>query len=157
MKRLFLLVLGITLMIGVWSCGTNDRNKVLLHRNFPTMNWERFDFVKDNIEIQKATVYDLVLTATFDPEYAYNDFSVVFTVFDAYGNPFRTKAYQFRLKDKDGTWKSTLVDGCYHFSFPINNELSINEPGTYCFQLESRMPITPLYGIKEVSIVNKNK
>lgn len=154
MKRLSLLVLGITLVIGFWSCGTNERNKALLHRNFPTMNWERFDFVKEKIEIKKATSYDLVLTAVFDPEYAYNDLSVVFTIFDAYDNPFRTKAYQFRLKDKDGVWKSTLVDGSYHFTFPINSNLTINEPGTYCFQLENRMPITPLYGIKEISIVN---
>lgn len=153
MKRISLLVLGITLVIGVWSCGTNSRDKALLHREFPTMSWERFDFLKDNIEIKKATTYDLVLTVAFDPSYAYDHLSVVFTVFDAYDNPFRTKAYQFRLKEKDGSWKSTLVDGCYHFTFPINNELTINDPGIYCFQLESRMPITPLLGIKEISVI----
>ena len=153
MKRISLLVLGIALAIGFCSCGSGSRDKALLHRDFPTLSWERFDFVKENIEIKKATTYDLVLSVAFDPSYPYDNLSVVFTVFDAYGNPFRTKAYQFRLKEKDGSWKSTLVDGCYHFTFPLNNELTLNEPGTYCFQLENRMPITPLYGIKEISVI----
>ena len=141
-------------MIGLNSCNTSNSGKVLLSRTFPTISWERFDFVKENIEIKKATTYDLVLTASFDPSYTYNYLSVVFTIFDSYGNPFRTKAYQFNLKEKDGSWKSELIDGCYHFSFPINSELTVNEPGVYCFQLESRMPITPLYGIKDISIIS---
>ena len=79
---------------------------------------------------------------------------VVFTVFDNYDHPLRTKGYKFNLKEKDGSWKSSLTDGSYHFSFPINSELSINEPGKYTFQLENRMPITPLSGINSVEIVN---
>jgi gliding motility-associated lipoprotein GldH len=120
------------------------------------MSWERFDFVKSDIEINKATTYDLALSVSFDSTYTYDYLSVVFTVFDSYDNPLRTKAYQFRLKEKDGSWKSTPVDDSYHFSFPINSELTINEPGVYRFQLESRMPITPLYGIKEISIIRNN-
>lgn len=153
MKRL-ILFLGIVFVIGLHSCNTGGSNKVLLSRSFPTMTWERFDFVKENIEITKATTYDLVLNASFDPTYTYDYLSVVFTVFDDHDHPFRTKAYQFRLKDKDGSWKSELVDGSYHFTFPINSELTLNEPGVYCFQLESHMPITPLNGIKDVSIIS---
>ena len=152
MKRLTLLFLGIAIAIGLSCCSSGKKNNVLLSRDFPTMSWERFDFVKSDIEVTKATSYDLVLAVSFDPSYVYNYISVVFTVFDAYGNPFRTKDYKFRLKEKDGSWKSTLVDGCYHFTFPINSELTINEPGVYTFQLENRMPITPLIGIKDVSI-----
>lgn len=120
------------------------------------MSWERFDFIKEDIEIKKATTYDLALAVSFDSTYVYDNLSVVFTVFDSYDNPLRTKAYQFRLKEKDGSWKSTLVDGCYRFTFPINSELTINEPGVYRFQLESRMPITPLMGIKEISVIRNN-
>lgn len=153
MKKLTLLLMAITLTVGL-SCCTGKKNKVLLHRDFPTLSWERFDFVKDDIEVTKPTPYDLVMDVCFDPSYTYNYFSVVFTVFDSYGNPFRTKDYKFFLKEKDGSWKSTLVDGYYHFTFPINSALTINEPGIYNFQLENRMPITPLYGVKEVSIIN---
>ena len=155
MKR-SILFLGIVFAIGFCSCSTGSGSKTLLYRAFPTMSWERFDFIKENIEIKKATTYDLALAVSFDSTYVYDDLSVVFTVFDSYDNPLRTKAYQFRLKEKDGSWKSTFVDGCYRFTFPINSELTINEPGVYCFQLESRMPITPLYGIKEISVIRNN-
>lgn len=141
-------------LIGLASCESSSSN-VLLYRTFPTMSWERFDFVQENIEITKATTFDLVLNASFDPSYANKDLSVVFTVFDSYGNPFRTRAYKFQVKENDGSWKSILEEGAYHFTFPINSELNINEPGTYVFQVENRMPITPLYGIKEISIVKK--
>lgn len=153
MKKL-VLFLGVLLAIGVSSCNRGNRDNVLLSRTFPTASWERFDFVKNDIEVKKAASYDLVLQASFDTSYTYDHLSVVFTIFDAYGNPFRAKAYQFRVKDKDGQWKSTLVDGCYHFSFPINNEITINEPGMYTFQLENHMPITPLYGIKEIALIS---
>lgn len=154
MKRNALLFFGLSILLGLSSCSTSSDSKVLLYRNFPSNSWERFDFVKGDIEIKKATTYDLALKVSFDTTYAYNDFSVVFTVFDSYNNPFRTKAYSFHLKEKDGSWKSTLVDGRYHFSFPINTELTINEPGVYSFQLENRMPITPLIGISDISITN---
>lgn len=153
MKKLILFI-GVVFFIGTSSCSTNNGGKVLLSRSFPTMSWERFDFVSADIDVKKATTYDLALQASFDTSYAYDYLSVVFTIFDAYENPLRTKAYRFRLKENDGSWKSTLVDGCYHFSFPINNEITFNEPGIYSFQLENRMPITPLYGIKDVSIIS---
>ena len=96
MKKL-ILFLGVIFLIGLSSCGPNNAGKVLLSRSFPTTSWERFDFVNADIEVKKATTYDLVLEASFDTTYSYDYLSVVFTIFDAYENPFRTKAYQFRL------------------------------------------------------------
>ena len=76
-------------------------------------------------------------------------------MFDADERPFRTKNYKFKVKDSNGNWNSELVDGYYRFTFPINNELTVNEPGTYRFQLENRMPITPLKGVRDIEILNK--
>lgn len=151
--RKFLLIIGMVLL-GLSSCNSSKKENVLLSRTFPTSNWERFDFVKAEIDLKKPTTYDLVLNATFDPSYSHSYLSVVFTVFDDHNNPFRTKGYKFYLKESDGSWKSTLSDGMYRFSFPINSELTMNEPGKYTFQLENRMPITPLSGINSVEIVN---
>lgn len=150
--RRILLVICLFCMTVFSSCTTDGKNKTLLVRSFPTLSWERFDFVEDKIDIQKPTIYNLTLNASFDPSYTYDYFSVAFSVFDNEGNLFRSRNYKFRLKEKDGAWKSTLTDGAYHFIFPINSELTINEPGSYLFQLENRMPITPLDGIKEISI-----
>lgn len=151
--RKFLLIIGVVLL-GFSSCDSSKKEKVLLSRTFPTSNWERFDFVKEEIDLKKPVTYDLILNATFDPSYPHSYLSVVFTIFDDYDQPFRTKGYKFNLKEKDGSWKSSLTDGGYRFSFPINSELTINEPGKYTLQLENRMPITPLAGVKSIEIVN---
>lgn len=154
MKKGFL-AFGVLCLICLISCNSSKKGETMLFRSFPTASWERFDFIKEDVEIKKPTTYDLVLTASFDPSYAPDNLTVVFTVFDDDERPFRTKSYKFRLKDGYGAWKSELVDGCYHFTLPINSELTINEPGTYRFQLENRMPITPLTGIHEIAILNK--
>ena len=153
MKRALFIIT--VFLLSLSACHTNKKEEALLSRQFPTSSWERFDFITDDIQIKKPTTYNLSLDVCFDPSYTYNYISVVFTVFDEYDNPFRTKDYKFYLKERDGSWKSTLTDQGYHFSFPINSELNINEPGLYKFQLESRMPITPLQGINEIKLINK--
>ena len=153
MKRSLLVIAVI--LIGLSACHNSKRDNALLSRSFPTSSWERFDYVVKDIEVKKPTTYNLVMDVVFDPSYTYNYFSAVFTIFDNHENPFRSKDYKFILKDNDGTWKSTLTDQGYHFSFPINSELNINEPGVYTFRLENRMPITPLTGIKEIKIIDK--
>ena len=153
MKRA-LLIIAVILM-GLSACRSDKKEEALLSRKFPTSNWERFDFIVNDIQIAKPTTYDLVLEVYFAPSYAYNYLSVVFTIFDDHGNPFRSKDYKFNLKEKDGSWKSTLTEQGYHFSFPINSELNINEPGLYKFQLENHMPITPLEGINEIKIIKQ--
>ena len=149
--RKYLLIIGVILM-GLSSC--NKNGDAFLSRTFPTASWERFDFIKADIVIKKPVTYNLILDVTFDPTYPYDCISLVFSIFDSNENPFRTKGYRFYVKEKDGSWKSTLTDGLYHFTFPINSELSINEPGTYNFQFESRMPITPVIGIHSIKVIN---
>lgn len=153
MKRV-LLILGVFAVIGLSACRSDQAGKSLIARDFPTASWERFDFVERTIVLDKPITYDLDLEAWFDDNYTFNYFAVVFTVFDTEGNPLRSRDYKFTLKDRDGAWKSEAVEGRYHFRFPINSELSLNESGTYIFRLENHMPITPLTGIREISIIN---
>lgn len=154
MKR-YLLILGVLVLTGVCSCHSRQDGGVLVARAFPTMSWERFDYVEETLTVEKPTTYDLDLDVVFDEKYDFDYFSTVFTVFDASGRPLRSKNYKFTVKDRDGSWKSELKDGTLCFRFPLNSQLSLNEPGTYTFQLENRMPITPLTGIREISIVSK--
>lgn len=154
MRRL-LLVVGMLLLFGLGSCHTERTSNVLVSREFPTANWERFDYVENVIASDKPVSYDLDLDAVFDDTYTFNYFAVVFTVFDEAGHPLRSKNYKFTLKDRNGLWKSDPAEGVYHFRFPLNNELTLNEPGTYTFQIENHMPITPLTGIRQISIINK--
>ena len=138
-------------------CSSNSAKKCndILSRTFLNDTWERFDFVTNDIEIEEETTYDLSMDISFTEAYQYNDFSMVFSVFDAYGNPYRSKAYKFALKDSQGNWNSELVDDCYTFNLPINNALMLADPGKYKFQIEYRMPITPIEGIRSLKIYNK--
>lgn len=140
------------------GCGRNDiqRNSPILSRTFMNDSWERFDYVTNELEIKEETTFNLSMDISFTEAYRYNDFSMVFSIFDPYGNPYRGKAYKFTLKDSDGNWNSELVNGHYNFTLPINKELTIVDPGKYTFQVEYRMPITPLQGISELKI-NNNK
>ena len=153
--RKVLFILGVITIVGLSSCKPNKGEKVLVTRSFPTASWERFDYVENVITVTKPLSYDLELDASFDNSYTFDYFSMVFTVFDKAGNPLRSKDYRFILKDREGQWKSELAEGNYHFRFPLNNEISLNEPGTYTFQIENHMPTTPLTGIKTISIISK--
>lgn len=153
--RRVLLFFGVLVLFSLGSCHTDLDRNVLVSREFPTGSWERFDYVENVITLDKPVSYDLNLEAVFDDSYTFNYFAMVFTLFDQAGNPLRSKNYKFSIKDRNGSWKSESTDGLYHFCFPLNNELSINEPGTYKFQIENHMPITPLIGIREISIINK--
>ena len=150
--RKFVLVLS---LIGLVACNFNRNGNVLISRDFPTSSWERFDYLEETLELKKPVTYDLVLSATFTPEYPFDYFEVAFTVFDDHNHPLRGKNYKFNVKDRDGVWKSELVEDEYRFTFPINNALTLNEPGKYLFQIENRMPITPLLGIKEIKLIDK--
>jgi len=150
MKRYIL----IAIMISAFLCGCShqEKNTELIHRDFYETLWERFDYVRNDIEIKESTTYDLALRISFTEKYTYNDISLVFTIFDANGTPYRSKGYKFDLKDADGNWKSELKDGCYTFELPINKSLQITDPGTYRFQIEYRMPITPILGVKSLTL-----
>lgn len=154
MKRVFI-VLGLIGLLGLHACHSKKEGNVLISRTFQTYNWERFDFLEQEIEIGKPTTYDLSLDATFNSDYPFDYFAMVFTVFDEENHPLRSRSYQFKLKDRNGTWLSECTNGVYRFRFPINNELTLNESGRYLFQIENRMPITPLAGVVEIVLTNQ--
>ena len=156
MKRFaFIIGLGLLCFFGLGSCHSKKSDSVLLSKEFNSSEWERFEFITNELEIKKPTTYDLSMKVTFDDAYPFDYLSVVFSVFDTEDNPLRSKSYKFNLKDGNGTWKSDNNQGLYTFNLPINSEMSFQEPGTYVLQLENRMPTTPLNGIHDISIVSK--
>ena len=152
-KLLSLFISGLLFLCGC-SGDAAKTDRAVISRHFMNDNWERFDFLTKDIEIKEETTYNLSMTISFTEAYAYNDFSMVFSVFDSNGNPYRCKAYKFPLKDTDGNWKSEFVDSTYTFELPINSALTLTDPGKYTFQIESRMPITPVEGIRNLTLLN---
>lgn len=148
--KIFLLITLFALV----SCGDSSKNNIILSQTFDATGWEKFSPVYSDVEVTRPVTYDLSLKVAFSENYSNRDFDVVFTVFDASDMPMRAKAYSFRLKDNDGNWKSEKKDGVYEFDFPINKSLSITDSGKYRFQIDSRMPITPLLGIVKLELIN---
>lgn len=136
------------------GCGQKENDKVLLQRSFYETVWERFDYVKKDVTVTEPTTYDLSLRISFTDDYPYQDIAMVFTVFDEYENPYRAKGYKFNLKDEESHWNVEKVDGCYTYTLPINKRLTIVDPGKYQFRLEQKMPITPIVGVKELTLIN---
>lgn len=152
MKNCFMVILAFCL--GLLGCQQQANNKELLHRDFYNTIWERFDYVRNDVEITVSTTYDLSMLISFTDEYPYDDFSMIFTVFDENSNPYRSKSYKFNLKDLEGNWNAEKKDNSYTFNFPINKSLTISEPGKYRFTIEQRMPITPVVGVKDLVLLN---
>ena len=146
-------VLIVCCLLCFFGCSQQEQNTALLHRDFYGTVWERFDYVRDSIEIKAETSYNLSLNITFTDEYPYNDFSMVFTVFTGDGEPYRSKGYKFNLKGDEGQWNVDGVNGCHTFVLPINKDFRIVDAGIYVFQIEYRMPITPLVGVKELTLL----
>lgn len=153
MKRpLFLLLVGLLF----FGCSHQEKDTQVLHREFYNTEWERFDYVFANVDVKEPTTFDLSLSISFTDDYVGDYFEMVFTILDANGDRYRAKGYKFNLKDADGQWKSQLANGCYTFELPINKELRITETGTYRFQIEYRMPKTPIFGVKEMTLIDNH-
>ena len=146
--------LAFSFLLCLLGCGQQTNNKELLQRSFYETVWERFDYVTSDVDITQTTTFDLSLRISFTDDYPYNDIQLIFTVFDSRENPYRAKGYKFNLKDEEGHWNVEKVDGCYTYTLPINKQLTITDPGKYKFQLEQKMPITPVVGVKEVVLIN---
>lgn len=152
MKRITLVLL--VLCCGLLGCGRQEKEHELIKRSFYNTVWERFDYLKKDVTITSPTTFDLSMQISFTDDYPYDYIDLVFVVFTQEGERYRGKEYVTKLKDEDGQWSAELVDGCYTFNVPLNKSLQISDPGTYCFHLEQKMPITPIVGVKELVLLN---
>ena len=152
MRRITMMLLALCCCL--ISCDPQKNGKELIQRNFYNDTWERFDYVVKDVEIDKPTTFDLSMQISFTDDYPYDFIDLIFVVFTPEGDRYRAREYRHKLKDKEGHWNADGVDGVHTFVLPINKELQINDTGTYRFQLEQKMPITPVVGVKELTLIN---
>ena len=156
--RIFSSIL-LLLSLLVSSCSSKQDN-IVIYKEFPNQEWERFEYLQGNFNVNKASKYDIIVEVSVDDNYPniydthQSDCPLLFnlTINNPNGNGKRPKDYKFTLKDKDGNWKADKKDGCYVFKLPIIGEMSFNEKGTYDFKLENKYPKDPLQGIKSLTL-----
>ena len=154
MKKPITIIMAVVLLF-LSACHRKTEDAVVLHRSFHNDVWERFDYVYDSVEVKTEKSYDLSLKISFTDAYIYDNFPMIFTVFDAYGNPYRSRGYKFKLKDDEGNWNAQQADGCHTFVLPINKDLRITDAGKYRFQIEYQIPKTPITGVRELTLIQR--
>lgn len=159
-KGLYILIGLIMIMLGAVSCSEKQSGDVL-SCDFDGEIWPRFDYLTSSYNVVKAPmtadlVLDVVVSDVFPNVYPYHDdddgsLKMAMTITTPEGGR-RSMEYLFRLKDKDGNFKSEKLDGYYHYTLPLINEMSFSESGEYVFKIENKYSKDPLYGIKSLKI-----
>ena len=142
------------------SC-TNKQDSLVLSRDFEGEMWSRFDYIEAtynvvNAPMQADLVMEIEVSDVYPNVYPYHgDEDAMFAVSMSINAPdgsSRSREFKFRLKDREGNFKSEKVDGYYHFELPLINEMGFSEPGEYKFKIENKYSKDPLCGIKRMTI-----
>ena len=160
-NRLSIFIALIIMVFGLSSCSEKQDNTVVF-RDFSGEQWGRFDYLEADYNVVKAPmtadlVMELEVSDVYPNIYPYhgdNDGNFVITLsINAPDGSQRSREFSFRLKDKDGNFKSEKTEGYYHFELPLINGMSFNEKGEYHFKIENKYSKDPLYGIKSLRII----
>lgn len=154
------IVLLLTMFVlSMLSCSVKQDDNVL-SKEFEGEVWNRFDYLTASYNVVSAPmtadlVMEIAVSDVYPNVYQYHDdngaFTIVMTV-NAPDGSRRAREFVFRLKDRDGNFKSEKVDGYYIYELPLINEMSFNEVGVYEFKIESKYSKDPLCGIKYLNI-----
>lgn len=158
MRIFYSILLLLTLVFS--SCSSNQDN-IVISKEFPNKEWERFEYLDGNLNVSKTSQkYDIIMEVMVNDDYPniyethQSDCPLLFnlTIKNPDDNGSRSKNYRFTLKDNDGNWKADKKDGYYVFRLPIISGITFSEKGTYNFKIENKYPKDPLYGIKSLTV-----
>ncbi len=148
------------LMLLFSSC-KREQDTVVAARVFPDYEWSRFDFIYGEFDVKNvATDYEVIMEVKVTDDYPslydshQEDSRLLFnlTINNPEGGNFRSRNFQFNLKDKDGNWKAENKDGYYIFKLPLYEEMTFSDAGMHTFKIENKYTKDPLYGIAELTV-----
>lgn len=159
-NRISIVIVLLIIALGFASCSERQSAEVL-SREFEGEVWSRFDYLTASYNVVKAPmtadlVLEIVVSDVYPNIYPHGNadegvFSISMSI-NAPDGSRRSRDYRYRLKDSQGNFKAEKVDGYYHYSLPLINEMSFGEAGEYVFKIENKYPIDPLCGFKSLSI-----
>lgn len=150
----------IILTLGLCSCSKQQDGEVIV-RDFDGEMWGRFDYIETTYNVVKAPITaDLVMeievSDVYPNIYPYHEgndglFPIALSI-NAPDGSSRSREFNFKLKDKDGNFKSEKVNGYYRYELPLIGEMSFDDVGEYHFKIENKYSKDPMYGIKRLSV-----
>ncbi len=146
MKKLIVLF-SFVLLLG--SCGQKTVFKEF-HR-FDNISWDRFDLLKFDVDVQKDQKLDFDLLLRHHTYYPYDYLDVNITFYTPSGASM-SRDYHFKLKNKDGSWKSDGLGDFWDIELPIRNEMLFSESGICKVRIENKMTKINTPGIIEVGL-----
>ena len=160
-NKLGIFIALIIMMFGLSSC-SEKQDSTVISKDFSGEQWGRFDYLEADYNVVKAPmtadlVMELEVSDVFPNIYPYHgDDDGIFVItlsINAPDGSQRSREYTFRLKDREGNFKSKKTEGYYHFELPLINGMSFSEKGVYHFKVENKYSKDPLYGVKSLRII----
>ncbi len=146
-KKLFILML---LVLGLFAC---NNNKVFeQHQKIDNNTWNRFKSLKFNAKIEKAGNYDIFVAIRHANYYEYKNLNIDFAMYSTTGED-RIKPLQLMLRDEENNFVGKGAGDIWDFSFPVFENIALDDSANYRFEIDNVMPIYELPGIMEVGII----
>lgn len=146
MKKIIVLF-SFILLLG--SCGQKTVFKD--YHRFDNISWDRFDILNFNVDVQKDEKLDFDLLLRHHTNYPYDYLDVNITFYTPSGASM-SRDYHFKLKNKDGSWKSDGLGDFWDIELPIRNEMLFSESGICKVRIENKMTKINTPGIIEVGL-----
>ncbi|MCF8366098.1 MAG: gliding motility lipoprotein GldH [Bacteroidales bacterium] len=149
MKRIFLLT---TILIFSFASCRDDKSVSRIH-NFTNANWQRFEFLNFEFQIDNAdTDYNILVLLRYT-----NDFPsqalIVNLVMNLPSGEERIREYKLNIRDDDGELLGEKKAGYYERFIDIRKEIRFGEPGLLKCEIENLMTKYYTPGVVEFGIV----
>lgn len=150
-----LLMLSI-LASGLWSCGSRSIYREF--REIPDYSWERDRTISFQTELKKEDgALDIDLELRHASYFPYTEMAVVFRIIGPDGS-VRSAEHVIPVRDEKGDFLAKGMGDLWDLSFPVHEGLTLNQSGTYTFEIDNVMPRVRVAGIMDVGIrISKSK
>lgn len=116
------------------------------------MVWQRFDNQEFSFEAEKEIPFDMYLSLRHHTNYPYDYIDVNVTIETPDGEK-RSKEYSFKLKDKQGNWKSSGMGELWDIDLLIRKNFEFRNSGRCNVVIENKMSKVHTPGIVEVGLL----
>jgi gliding motility-associated lipoprotein GldH len=151
-KSISLLLSGlIVIALSFYSC---DSRKVFREfEKIPGYSWERDQTITFQTEINKENgPLDINLELRHSSFFPYKEMAVVFRIIGPDGS-VRSAEHIIAIRDEKGDFIGDGMGDLWDVSFSLYEGLSLNESGTYTFEVDNVMPRVRVAGIMEVGLL----